>query len=151
MRFFRSENLALSDFPGIWLCREFSLLLYPPTSFYQPRVRQIQWYVAERRFSSHALGRPFLSGSRCMPNLTSGGCGIRPGSWSGSLWYTALCCTVASVPGIVSGWSVSRIDLRIRASSWSLGTQWGLILSWPPERWRPFTPSPVGALLSDLK
>ena len=139
------------SFQGRGLRREFPLLLFLPPSFHHTEVYQMQWFVVGRGLLSHAIGIPLLSGSHCMSHLNSGCCGIWPGSRSCSCWHTLLCCTVASLPGIVIWWGVARIDLRSIASSVSLVTQWGIGLYWYPVRCNNMPPSCVVYRLSDLK
>ena len=103
----------------------------------------MKWHVMGIGFSSNYCRLPLLSGSHCMPYLPSGHYGIWQGSQSCYPWRTALCYTVTSLPVIVRGWGVDRIDLRSRASSGSSGTQWGIGLYWPLGRCCPMPPSTV--------
>ena len=57
--------------------------------------------------------------------------------------------SVAWLIGIGSGWDAIHIELRIRSSLGSSGTQWGIGLTWPPGRWCPMLTYPEIARLSD--
>ena len=99
-RFFRSADLALSEFQGRGFCVSSLFLLSPPPSCLHQTLLQIQWNAMGIVSSSHVIGIPLIRGSHYMPRWTSVHDGICPGSWSCSRWYDAWCYTIAWFPGI---------------------------------------------------
>ena len=124
-------------FQGRGLRRAFLLMISPPPSCNFTVVRQNQWHIAWKGFSSHVIGLIFLLDLRYMPCLPYGDYKTWPGGQSCSRWSAAWYYKVAWLPGTEKVGVAVQIGLRIKFYLGLSVIQWVIGLTWPPRRWRP--------------